>query len=173
MPTYKGDKGESHFSMNPQVGKAKFGSGTGSPKKEGSKPEAKTEKPAENNSAHGSSVTLHDHGDGTFHSDHGDGNAVEHPSLGHALMHLANHHAPSGKHIHVHSEGGLHTAHTVDDSGNPDGPHDHQNIEELKNHMDQFLDEEAHEGGEGQGGEYEAESGDQGGDSTGLSHLMA
>lgn len=97
-------------------------------------------------------TTLHDHGDGTFHSEGSDGEKVEHPSIGHAMMHMASKHS-DGKHMHIHSDGmgGGHTSHQVSDGGKPEGPHDHENIEALKDHMGKFLNEEENEWG---GGDY-------------------
>jgi hypothetical protein len=50
-----------------------------------------------------------------------------------------------GKHMHVHAHEGGFTTHHVGEDGNVEGPHDHENIERLKEHMDQFLSEEEHE----------------------------
>lgn len=97
-------------------------------------------------------VTLHDHGDGTYHSEHDDGQTVEHPHLGHALMHLANHHEPESKHMHIQHDGFSATSHGVHEDGQHEGPHDHENIEELKNHLGKFFDEEENEGSEDGGG---------------------
>lgn len=166
MPLYKDEKGGSHFAMNPQVGKAKFGSKPGgeSPKKQGDGGEMTT--------GHGTSATfLHAHGDGTFHTEHeGGGERTEHPSLGHALTHMANHHEPGGKHTHIHSEGGIHKMHTVDENGNHEGDQDHQSTDELKSSLDKFLGEE---GQEGHPQEDDAQNTDQqdGGNSD-LSHLV-
>jgi hypothetical protein len=68
--------------------------------------------------------------------------------------HLQNMHAQTGEaHSHVEHHGdGTHTLHHVDQAGEMHGPHDHENLEELKGHMDKFLDEE---GQEGEGGEEE------------------
>ena len=64
--------------------------------------------------------------------------------------HLAAMHAESGgKHMHVHHDGMSFTTHHVGDDGEVQGPHDHQNLEELKAHMDQFFDEEGQEGHSG------------------------
>ncbi len=59
----------------------------------------------------------------------------------------AMHSAMGGKHMHIHSDGsGMHTSHHVGEDGQVQGPHDHDNIESLKAHMDQFLNEEGAEG---------------------------
>lgn len=62
--------------------------------------------------------------------------------------HLRNMHAQTGeKHSHIEHHGdGSHTSHYVDEGGEVHGPHDHANMEALKQHMDQFLGEEQHEG---------------------------
>lgn len=59
----------------------------------------------------------------------------------------AMHEEMGGKHMHVHQgeqeEG--YTTHHVGEDGKVEGPHDHQNMEELKSHMGKFFDEEEHE----------------------------
>ena len=99
---------------------------------------------------------LHDHGDGTFHSITSDGEKTEHPNIGHALIHIGGHHVAEGKHLHVHQgEDGEHTSHQGA-GGEVEGPHEHENIEALKQHLDQFFNEEEHEssgGGYKSGGE--------------------
>jgi hypothetical protein len=97
----------------------------------------------------GSPMTLHAHGDGTYHTETEDGERAEHGHIGAALMHMAHHHEPDATHMHVHHDGGSLTTHHVHEDGQVQGPHDHENIEALKDHMDQFLDEEGHEGEEG------------------------
>lgn len=62
-------------------------------------------------------------------------------------MHEATGHAHS--HIEHHGDG-RHTSHHIDASGSVSGPHDHENLEALKDHMGQFLDEEGQEGDEGE-----------------------
>lgn len=77
--------------------------------------------------------------------------AAEEGAGDHAAIHqhLQEQHAADGKaHSHVvHHGDGTHTSHHVKD-GQVSGPHDHQNLEDLKSHFDQFLDEEGHEGHE-------------------------
>jgi len=72
--------------------------------------------------------------------------------------HLQNMHSQTGEaHSHVeHHDDGIHTLHHVDKSGEVHGPHDHENLEELKGHMDKFLDEEGQEGEGGEEGGYQA-----------------
>lgn len=69
-------------------------------------------------------------------------------------QHLMEQHQMDGKaHSHVvHNGDGTHTSHHVKD-GQVSGPHDHENLEALKDHFDQFLDEEGQEGHEPSEGE--------------------
>ena len=53
-----------------------------------------------------------------------------------------------GKHMHIHSDGMDHTSHQIGEDGVVEGPHDHENIEALKEHMGKFFDEEEQEGKE-------------------------
>lgn len=92
----------------------------------------------------GNATTLHDHGDGTFHTE-GPAGHMDHPHIGHALMHMAAHHAPGVKHMHVQHDGMEITSHQAGEDGEVEGPHNHENMEALKDHMDQFLNEEEHE----------------------------
>ncbi len=107
--------------------------------------------------------TLVSHGDGSHHIEHEDGSQTEHPHIGHALMHMAGKHS-EGMHHHTHSDGmgGGHTVHTAAHGGEPEGPHDHENLESVKDGMDQFFNEEEHEGGDwdGKDGKSEGKSGD-------------
>ena len=92
------------------------------------------------------STTLHDHGDGTFHTESHDGESVDHPHIGHALAHMAGKHGGGAKHMNVHENGmGGHTSHHVGEDGQAQGPHDHDNIESLKDHLGKFFDEEENE----------------------------
>lgn len=93
---------------------------------------------------------LHPHGDGSYHTITG-GQKTEHPDITHAMAHMAGHHEPDGKHSHVmHHEDGSHTSsHHAD--GETSGPHDHENLEVLKDHFDQFMNEEGQEGRESGG----------------------
>ena len=69
--------------------------------------------------------------------------------------HLHQMHEQTGEaHSHVeHHDDGTHTSHHVDKEGEVTGPHSHANLEALKDHMDNFLNEEEHEG---DGEEHEA-----------------
>jgi len=69
--------------------------------------------------------------------------------------HLAAMHAQmGGKHMHVHHDGMTHTTHHVGEDGQVQGPHDHENIEAVKEHLGKFFNEEEHEDG-GYGGKEE------------------
>lgn len=61
--------------------------------------------------------------------------------------HLRERHAETGHaHSHIEHHGdGTHTSHHIDAEGETSGPHDHENMEALKDHMDQFLNEEGNE----------------------------
>ena len=73
--------------------------------------------------------------------------------MGHAMMEAAAEHPIGGKHMHVHQDHmGKLTSHHVGEDGEVQGPHEHGNLEALKQHMSQFFDEE---GQEGMGGEHE------------------
>jgi hypothetical protein len=50
-----------------------------------------------------------------------------------------------GKAMLVHHDGIQATAHNIGEDGEISGPHDLQNLEELKQHMDQFFTEEEQE----------------------------
>ena len=100
---------------------------------------------------------LHPHGDGSYHSITPGGERTEHPHIGHALVHLGKHHE-QGKHMHVHSDGMEHTTHHAEDGGEVQGPHSHENIEALKEHLGQFFNEESHEGSGGGGNGRKHES---------------
>ena len=58
----------------------------------------------------------------------------------------AAHEGTGEAHSHIeHHEDGSHTSHHIGKDGEMSGPHDHENIEALKDHMDQFLEEEGRE----------------------------
>ena len=97
---------------------------------------------------------LHDHGDGTFHTLTHDGERTEHPHIGHALTHLGAHHA-GGMHMHIHHDGASMTSHHAGEDGEVQGPHSHENIEALKDHLGKFFSEEESEGGGGGYGGHE------------------
>lgn len=92
---------------------------------------------------------LHDHGDGTFHSVTSDGRHTEHPHIGHAVVHIAKHHEADGAHSHVHHHDGGHTSHHAKEGGEITGPHEHDDLEGVKQSM-----EEATGGGESSGYEH-------------------
>jgi len=94
----------------------------------------------------GEHTQLHPHGDGTYHTVIS-GEKTDHPHIGHALVHMGAHHEP-GKHHHVHQgEDGAITSHHAGEDGQVQGPHNHENIEALKENMGKFLDEEESEYG--------------------------
>lgn len=108
--------------------------------------------------------TLVSHGDGSHHIEHEDGTTTEHGHIGHALMHLAGKHS-DGMHHHTHSDGmgGGHTVHTSEHGGEPQGPHDHDNLESVKQGLDKFFGEEQAESDWGEdhgGGESKSEGKD-------------
>jgi hypothetical protein len=153
MPTDKAGK----FHLNAQRAMASDKAATGPSKGITAMPGVSGEETSDGTAADtGVHTTLHNHGDGTFHTEHHDGTRTEHPHIGHALAHMHGLHNDGGaKHINVHSDGMTHTSHQHDGSGNVEGPHDHANIEALKEHMGKFLDEESHEwsGDDYKGGE--------------------
>lgn len=101
-------------------------------------------------------TTVHDHGDGTFHTEHHDGSREEHPDHLHMLAHLGHHVTDGQKHHVIHHDGMTMHSHGVHEDGQHEGTHDHENIEELKDSMSKFLDEEGKEGTEN-GSEYDEE----------------
>jgi hypothetical protein len=54
---------------------------------------------------------------------------------------------PTGKHLMVHHDGLAIRSHGIHEDGTHDGPHDHENLEALKDHMGKFFDEEENEDG--------------------------
>ncbi len=72
------------------------------------------------------------------------------PDLGAPPEHAASHAALSavhqaaggGKHVMIskHDDGSI-TSHHIGDTGEVEGPHDHANLEELKQHLQQILEE--------------------------------
>jgi len=72
------------------------------------------------------------------------------------LTHLGHLHA-QGKHLHVYHDGMTLHSHGINEAGEHDGTHDHENLDELKESMGRFLDEE---GKEGQGSEAAGYEGD-------------
>ncbi len=83
---------------------------------------------------------LHPHGDGSYHT-MTDGQKTEHPHLTHALAHLAGHHEPEHMHSAVqHHEDGTHTS-AHHDGLETSGPHEHENMDALKDHLDNFANQ--------------------------------
>ena len=72
-------------------------------------------------------------------------------------MHAAD---PGSKHMIVSHDGYAYKSHGIKEDGAhepQEGAHDHENIEALKDHMNQFFDEEAQEG-KSDGGEEPEEN---------------
>lgn len=114
----------------------------------GGKAQMATRKSAgENESGGEDGMAIHKDGNGYKTSD-----GQSHSHLGAALMHVAHHHEPDAKHAHVSHDGFSATSHGVHEDGQHDGPHDHENIEELKNHLGKFFNEEEDEGTHDDGG---------------------
>jgi hypothetical protein len=89
----------------------------------------------------GDSSTITSKGDGTYSTDDG----MEHPHIGAALMHVAGKHEPSMRHHITSSDGmGSMTSHSSD-MGDDGAPEDHSSVEDAKNSMDRFFNEEAGE----------------------------
>ena len=88
---------------------------------------------------------------------HGDTPAPEAKDDGDVASHLsALHAATGGKHIHVHDDGlGSITSHQVGEDGEVQGPHSHDDIEALKQHVHQFLSEEGGESDHGDAGDQD------------------
>lgn len=80
---------------------------------------------------------------------HEPGSIAEHMKQMHA--------AHGGKHMHIHDNGGSLTTHHVGEDGKVQGPHDHPDMESVKNHADQVMSEGGNQGG----GEPQDRGGDQ------------
>ncbi len=59
-----------------------------------------------------------------------------------------------GKAMLVHHDGINLTSHQIGEDGEVQGPHDHENLDQLKASMDQFLSEEGAEGAPGELEQY-------------------
>jgi hypothetical protein len=93
-------------------------------------------------------TTVHHQPDGSFHVEHHDGEQSDHPDHMHMLTHMAHKITGGDKHQMVHHDGMQMHSHGIHESGEHDGTHDHENLDELKSSMDQFLGEEGQEGGQ-------------------------
>ncbi len=71
---------------------------------------------------------------------------AEDQPIGRKLMEQAA--ADGGKHMHITRGDAGYTTHHVAEDGEVEGPHDHANIEALKEHLIRFFDEEEAEQGE-------------------------
>lgn len=76
--------------------------------------------------------------------EHDGGGDAEHQGIHDGLRAAQAEHG--GKHMHVHhGDDGKLQSHHIGHDGETQGPHDHANIEALKDHMDKFLGEEENE----------------------------
>lgn len=91
----------------------------------------------------GGSMAVEKDGDGYKTSD-----GQQHSHLGGALMHVASHHEPMGKHVHVHSRDMGSVSHGSDESGQIHGPIEHGNPEEAGSHVASFLADQSVGGGD-------------------------
>lgn len=101
--------------------------------------------------------TITEHGDGSFTSKMHDGAEEKHPDHMHMLAHMGHHLTGGDKHHIAHHDGMSVTTHGIHESGEHDGPHEHNSAEEAKEAMGNFLDEEAKEPAHQHGGEEEME----------------
>lgn len=103
----------------------------------------------------GEHYEIHPQEDGSAHVITPDGEKSEHPSMHHAAVHVMAHHGVGEHHMAVHHMPGGESSTTnhAGSDGAVQGPHDHSNLEALKDHMSKFLSEEEMEGGGG--GEHE------------------
>jgi hypothetical protein len=100
--------------------------------------------------------TITEHADGHLTSHMHGGEPMEHPDHLHMLAHVGHHISGGDKHHVVHHDGAMMHSHGMNEAGEHDGTHDHQNLDELKQSMDQFLGEEGQEGQPEYGGEQQA-----------------
>ena len=98
---------------------------------------------------------IHEHGDGSFTTKMHDGTEEHHPDHMHLTAHIAHHMEPESKHFHTSHDGFSHRSHGIHETGEHTETHDHENLDELKNSMDQFLGEEGKEGHEEEQGHEE------------------
>jgi hypothetical protein len=105
-------------------------------------------KPAMGGAESGGHYQIHPHEDGSAHSMTPDGQKMEHPSMHHAAAHMLGHHNSGDGHsvVHHHAEGG-HTSHHAHE-GAVNGPHEHQDLEGVKDKMAETSGESP----EGEGG---------------------
>lgn len=88
-----------------------------------------------------------DHKDGTY-SSHMGGEEVEHPDHMHLMAHIGHHLTGGDKHHITHHDGMSHKTHGIHESGEHEETHDHENLESVKQGLDQFFNEEGQEGHE-------------------------
>jgi hypothetical protein len=79
-----------------------------------------------------------------------EGNEAEEEGEGgaHEALEKMHEEEPESKHAIVSHDGYGMTSHHIDENGEHSGPHDHENIEELKSHLGKFFNEEEGEGKE-------------------------
>jgi hypothetical protein len=94
----------------------------------------------------GKQTTITHNEDGTHSVHHADGEQSDHPDHLHMLTHIGHKVTGGDKHHMVHHDGMQMHSHGVHESGEHDGTHSHENLDELKSSMDQFLGEEGQEG---------------------------
>jgi hypothetical protein len=83
-------------------------------------------------------TTLKANGDGSYHSS-GAGGEQDHPTLGHALTSIAHEHEPESKHMHISHDGLSLKSHGINEAGEHDGPHEHDDVEGVKDHVDSMM----------------------------------
>jgi hypothetical protein len=88
-------------------------------------------------------TTITHHADGTHTMEH-DGETSEHPDHLHMMAHLG-HNLTGEKHHVAHHDGMSITTHGVHESGEHEGPQQHNSAEEAKESFGKFMDEEAKE----------------------------
>jgi hypothetical protein len=99
--------------------------------------------------------TIEEHPDGHFETHMHDGTHETHPDHLHMLAHIGHHITGGDKHHVVHHDGMMGHSHGIHESGEHDGTHDHENLEEMKESLGKFIDEEGNEGEYGKDGEEE------------------
>ena len=98
-------------------------------------------------------VTIHHDGQ-QYHAQHADGETTQHEHLHGAMAEAGSKHMGGMHHMtHHDGMGGGMTTHHAQHGEPAEGPHDHENLESVKQGMDQFFNEEQqeghHDGGEG------------------------
>lgn len=107
---------------------------------------------------------IHEHPDGHLETHMHDGTHTEHPDHLHALAHIGHHISGGDAHHIAHHDGFAFRGHGITPEGEHGETHDHDNLEDLKSSMDEFLAEEGKEKApesedDGRGNEDESYSG--------------